>query len=322
MPPLAKYKYTRHTAKLDRILREASTKDRPRKVDITWLRSRYQINSSYEYMLSVLKFVNLIDADCIPTDSWDTIQYPTPENKIKFAALVRKAYAELFEHHSRAHRLDNETLKRFFLGQDIGGPVVQEGVLRTFKTLIKFGDFDADPNMIELPELIRSVETLNQNVNAWLKYHEELRARMRALAIFHSRLKQLSLESNESLTDAIVAAEAALFRSSHVLAWIGFTEVLYKPFTIYHIVTQDPNWRPKTVEELRRASDSSIVNSGERLGFYAEGTRKTLQGMVNDRNRCAHGAGYDPDLHETLAFLKKIFDMIEFLRVNHGDIWS
>jgi hypothetical protein len=40
--------------------------------------------------------------------------------------------------------------------------------------------------------------------------------------------------------------------------------------------------------------------------------------MVNDRNRCAHGSGYEPDLNETLSFLKKVFDMIEYLQSNLG----
>jgi hypothetical protein len=232
MPSLAKYKYTRHTRKLDKILREAPNVGRPKKVSEAWLRSGYDINNNEEFMISVLRAIGLIRPDGSPTDLWNTIQDPTPENKIRFADAVREAYGELFTHYPRAHRLDDETLRTFFQGQEIGGAEVQRAVLRTFKTLIKYGDFDTDPksptyNAIELPELMRSVDTLNQHIHDWFKTHNKLRAQMTALDPMRSRLESLTLDNKDALRDSILAAEAGLFGASH--GWHGL--VLAKSYT-------------------------------------------------------------------------------------------
>ena len=327
MPPLAKYKYTRQPSKLSRILREAPRTGRPKEISLAWLRSGYGVSNNEGSIISVLRFVGLVRHDGTTTDLWDAIREPTAQNRIRFADAVRTAYDDLFAHYPDAHREDDETLRTFFRGQDLGGVQVQGAVLTTFKTLVKFGDFDTHPessanNTIELPELVRSVEALGHNVDEWLAAHNELRARMNALGLMRRRLKDLSLEHNEPLRDGILAAEVELFSASHVLAWTGFTDILYKPFTVDAIEAENFEWKPKTIEELRRGKDFQTIEAGKKLGFYDEGTRKTLQGMLNDRNRCAHGSGYSPDLNETLAFLKKVFDMIEHLQTRLGSRWA
>jgi hypothetical protein len=327
MPPLAKYKYTRQPSKLSRILREAPRTGRPKEISLAWLRSGYGVSNNEGSIISVLRFVGLVRHDGTTTDLWDAIREPTAQNRIRFADAVRTAYDDLFAHYPDAHREDDETLRTFFRGQDLGGVQVQGAVLTTFKTLVKFGDFDTRPessanNTIELPELVRSVEALGHNVDEWLAAHNELRARKDALGLMRKRLKDLYLEHNEPLRDGILAAEVELFSASHVLAWTGFTDILYKPFTVDAIEAENFEWKPKTVEELRRGKDFQTIEAGKKLGFYDEGTRKTLQGMLNDRNRCAHGSGYSPDLNETLAFLKKVFDMIEHLQTSLGSRWA
>jgi hypothetical protein len=58
---------------------------------------------------------------------------------------VRAAYDGLFIHYPDAHRQDDVTLRAFFQRQDPGDPKKQGAILRTFKTLARFGDFDSDP---------------------------------------------------------------------------------------------------------------------------------------------------------------------------------
>lgn len=77
----------------------------------------------------------------------------------------------------------------------------------------------------------------------------------------------------------------------------------------------------KRTENLLRANDYDRIEAGwKQLGFYDRATEKTLNGLLNNR-RCAHGSGYDPDLNETLAFLKKVVDMIEYLKTRPGSRW-
>jgi hypothetical protein len=330
MPPLAKYKYTRLTRKLDSILRDAPRIGRPREISATWLRSGYGISNNEGSIISVLRFIGLIRHDGTPTDLWDALRDPSAQNKIRFADSVRTAYDDLFAHHPRAHREDDETLRTFFRGQELGGVEVQRAVLSTFKTLVKFGDFDTDSkssasNTVDLPELVRSVEALDHNAREWLKEHSKVQARIEVLLPIRGRLDRLSLEQQqrELLKDSIRAAEADLFSAAHVLAWNGFTGFFYKPFTVDIVKAEHPDWEMKKIDNLLRFKDYQLIEAGwKELGFYNRGTEKTLQGLLNDRNRCAHGSGYSPDLNETWAFLKKLFDMIEYLQNSPGSRWA
>lgn len=330
MPSLAKYKYTRLTQKLGSILRDAPKIGRPKQITPAWVRSGYGVSNNEGSIISVLKWVGLIRPDGTPTDLWDAISDVRPQNKIRFADAVRAAYDDLFAHYPDAHRQDDETLRTFFRGQGLGGAEVQRAVLSTFKTLVKFGDFDTDPrsaanSAIELPELVRSVEALDHSVDEWLKGHNKLRARMEALDPMRGRLDALSLEQqqHESIKDSIRAAEAELFSAAHVLAWIGFTGFFYEPFTVDAVKAEHPDWEMKKIENLLRANDYDRIEAGwKQLGFYDRASEKTLHGLLNDRNRCAHGSGYDPGLNETLAFLKKLVDMIEYLKTRPGSRWA
>jgi hypothetical protein len=129
MPPLAKYKYTRQPSKLGRILREAPRTGRPKEISVAWLRSGYGVSNNEGSIISVLRFIGLVRPDGTPTDLWDAIREPTAQNRIRFADAVRAAYDDLFTHYPDAHREDDETLRTFFRGQELGGTQVQGAVL-------------------------------------------------------------------------------------------------------------------------------------------------------------------------------------------------
>jgi hypothetical protein len=275
--------------------------------------------------MSVLRFVGLIRHDGTPTDLWDTISNPNPHNKIRFADAVRAAYDDLFTDYPHAEREDDKTLSIYFQSYVQAQPQVQRAVLKTFRTLVKFGDFDTDSELleneaVELPELVRTVEALENKARGWLAAHSEIQARLEALAPLHKRLDGLSLEQDELLRDSLTAAEANLFRASHVLAWSGFTDFLYKPFTIGEVKTVLP--AIKTWNDLYKTSDHQLIETGKKLDFYDNTTMKTLHGMFNDRNRCAHGSRYSPDLNETLGFLSKLLHMIKDLKTTSSRRWA
>jgi hypothetical protein len=255
MPRLARYKYTGLTA-LGDLLRDAPKIGRPRKIDTDWLKSR-GVSTNGESIISVLRFVGLIRHDGSPTDLWETISSPSPHNKIRFADAVRTAYDDLFALYPHADREDDKTLSTFFQGQVQSQVQVQRAVLKTFRTLVRFGDFDTESGShvektIDLPELVRSVEALGNKASEWLDTHSEIQAKLEALRPLHTRLDRLSLEKDELLRDSLTAAEAGLFRASHVLAWSGFTDFLYQPFTIDKVKHLRP--RIRTNNDLYRAS--------------------------------------------------------------------
>ena len=323
MPRLARYKYTKLTA-LGDLLRDAPRIGRPRKIDTDWLESRGVLTNGGS-IISVLRFVGLIRHDGTPTDLWDAISEPSLHNKVKFADAIRAAYDDLFALYPKAHREDDRTLSTFFQSQVQGQAAVQNAVLNTFRTLVKFGDFDTDAaslanRTIDLPELVQSVEVLERNAREWLDAQDKIQAKLVAIDPFRARLKELSLEHDELLRDGLTAAEAGLFRSSHVLAWSGFAEFLYKPFTISKVRTL----RPKiiTEDDLDRAPDFDLIQVGKELGFYNETTKKTLHGLLKDRNLCAPGSRYNPDLNETLGYLSKVLHVISDLQTVPNGPWT
>ena len=325
MPRLARYKYTRLTA-LGNLLRDAPKIGRPRKIDTDWLKSR-GVSTNGESIISVLRFVGLIRHDGTPTDLWDAISDPNPHNKIRFADAVRTSYDDLFALYPHADREDDKTLSTFFQSQVQGQAAVQSAVLRTFRTLTKFGDFDADSEAsankaIDLPELIRSVEALESQAHEWLNSQSQIQAKLEAVAPLRKRLDGLSLEQDELLRDSLTAAEAGLFRASHVLAWGGFTDFLYKPFTIGKVKSKRPAWKINTRDDIYRTSDYQLIEVGKELEFYDNTTMKTLHGLLNDRNRCAHGSKYLPDLNETLGFLSKLLHMVKDLQTSPNGHWD
>jgi hypothetical protein len=321
MPRLAKYKYTGLTGPLRDLLREAPTRGYPDKVTKDWLRSVYGVSSNGESIISVLRFVGLIrQHDGSPTDLWDAISRPTPENKIRFADAVRKAYYDLFRHYPDAHRQNDDALRTFFERQVESGPEARRHMVSTFKTLLLFGDFDTVSGPLgstPLPELVQSVEALDTTAREWLQRHIEVQARLKALGPLHKRLNDLSLEQDGLLRDGLRAAEADLFRASHTLAWGGLVDFLYKPFTVDAVNNKRPKWKLESLEELYAKPDSQLIDVGKELGYYSESIRRILQGLLTDRNRCSHGSGYDPVLADVQGFLSKIFHVITDLKTKY-----
>lgn len=324
------FKYTQLTKVLERILRDAKNNPTPSRIDEIWLRSKYPIGSNPRTIPSVLKFVKLLNDDGTPTDAWELIKYPTPENKIRFANLIREAYSDIFRDHDNAHTLvGTASLKQIFSARAIGGKEKIQDIVRTFEIFVLFGDFDTKiGTIITHPEVMRAVDELDIAIHAWRQSHDTLASDMKNLGGLRKRLHQISLAANERdpIADAITAAESKLYRSSHVLAWIGFTEFFYRPFSVDSLRVE--NFKAKTLEELRHASDWNLVTHGGTgtekkpgLNLYSSTTMKTLQSLVNDRNRCAHGGEFKPELPQTMVFITRIFDMIEFLRTEHGNLW-
>jgi len=205
------------------------------------------------------------------------------------------------------------------------GNEAQRHMVSTFKTLLMFGDFDAVSGplgTIDLPELVQRVEALDSVVRRWLSVHNEVQARLKALAPLHKRLDDLRLEREGLLRDGLRAAEADLLSASHTLAWGGLVDFLYKPFTVEAVNDKRPRWQLESLEDLHAKPDSQLINVGKELGYYGESTRKTLQGLLHDRNRCSHGSGYSPVLDDVQGFYSKIFHVITDLRTTPGSPWA
>lgn len=303
MPLTARFKYTNVTGKLLDLLRRAPDVGRPKKVTPAWLNSIGCASSDPNSIIRVLRFVELIGGDDSPTDLWETIRAPSRENRIRFAKAVRKAYADLFQFYPDAHRKDDKALETFFKGQEIGGKEVQALVLKTFRALTLFGDFDSGlqsptDSVIDMSEFVKSVEALESEAQRLIATFAAAQTRIEALEPIPERLSELSLEQDLVLWESLRAAEAGLFKASHVLAWSEFADYLGKLVT-------------SMVAERRWSNDATLINIARDLHIYTEQMKTTLHSLLVDRNQCAHATGYHPTLSDTVAFLNKVISMME-----------
>jgi hypothetical protein len=316
---IAKYKYTKLTIKLSALLRLARDVGRPTAVNEAWLSSIGIVSSDPKSIMRVLHFVDLIGDDGRPTDLWETIHDQTPANRIRFANAVRNAYRELFDSYPDAHRKDDRTLRTFFRGQRLGGEEVQAAARRTFQALVPFGDFEtgaesSSTTPMDIPDFVESVKALEAEARRLLEKHEEIRVRATALKPLRERLEGFGLEQNVLLQDSLQAAEAGLFRPAHVLSWGGFIDFLCEYFPVDAVNREYPKWQIESTEDLHRVKEGQLVDAGKKLNLYNQAITNTLHGLLNDRNQLAHGSGYFPELNETLAFLSKLFRVIENLQ--------
>jgi hypothetical protein len=137
-----KYPYTTVPGRLKDFLERVPSLGRPSKATQQWFASAGWAGGNARTVIPVLRFVGVIAQDGTPTELWDALRSPTPENRTVFAEGVRRAYAELFAMYPDAHRKDAEALRNFFRANTQGGDKVQTLLVRTFQTLISFGEFN------------------------------------------------------------------------------------------------------------------------------------------------------------------------------------
>jgi hypothetical protein len=133
------FPYTPVPNNLRKLLEKIPTIGVPEKATQKWLAGIGFTGGNNMRNLAVMREVGIIGSDGTPTELYKALR---AKNKAKFAAGIRKQYANLFSTYSDAHRKDNEALIAFVRSKtDYGDQTVQLAV-RTFKVLAEFGDFD------------------------------------------------------------------------------------------------------------------------------------------------------------------------------------
>jgi hypothetical protein len=136
---MAEFPYTPVPNQLRKLLEQIPTIGVPDKATQKWLAGLGFTGGNNRRNLAVMREVGIIGSDGAPTELYKALR---AKDRAKFAAGIRKHYADLFSTYSDAHRKDNEALIAFVRSKtDYAEGVVQLAV-RTFKVLTEFGDFD------------------------------------------------------------------------------------------------------------------------------------------------------------------------------------
>jgi hypothetical protein len=110
----------------------------PAVVDAATLRRLGIAPKNESYLVNILRFLGIIDAEGKRTDTASKIFAITEDAKFRkeFSALVKAAYKSLFDDHGEAAwKLDTNTLTTFFRQIDESGGIVGARQANTFRTL-------------------------------------------------------------------------------------------------------------------------------------------------------------------------------------------
>lgn len=165
-------------------------------------------------------------------------------------------------------------------------------------------------------DALARVADLEAEAKAILATHEASGDRLISLEDSYANLGQLSLAQDELFRESLRAVQSGLFRAAHVLAWAGFIDFLHNLLATTHVTALTaamPKWTVAAPEDLRDHSDFQVIESGKTAKVYKINTMRSLHGLLDRRNECAHPSDYFPDLNMTLGYVSELIDRIKRL---------
>jgi hypothetical protein len=138
---MADYVYANVKGKIKPLLEKIRSVGVPNKVSNTWLKTIGFTSSNDSSLISVLKFVGLIDSSGIPTPRWTA--YRGAKHRVVLGEAIRQGYAELFAVYPDANSRSNTDLNHVFSTSSTAGSQVVTRTVQTFKALVEEADFVA-----------------------------------------------------------------------------------------------------------------------------------------------------------------------------------
>jgi hypothetical protein len=111
-------------------------------IDQQWLAQVGFTTPNQRSILNVLKAIEAIDGEGRPTKVWNAFR---ARDRAAVAIAIREAYADLFTTFSDADKRDDEAIANFYRGNTSFSANTLSKVVRTFRVLTEFGDFDSTP---------------------------------------------------------------------------------------------------------------------------------------------------------------------------------
>jgi hypothetical protein len=164
---------------------------------------------------------------------------------------------------------------------------------------------------------LRRLQGFEKDAHAILGQHEASNSRVFLLEVTYKKLGVLSLAQDEMIRQSLRCVENGLFRAAHVMAWSGFIDFLEEKLGsdgFLKLRATRVNWKFKTVEDLREQNtEYTIIEAAKEVGLCTKTEMKSLHGLLNKRNECAHPSGYFPDLNEALGYISELLKRIDTL---------
>jgi hypothetical protein len=114
----------------------------PSKVNNTYLPTIGFKSSNDRYLIGLCKFLGFIDSAGSPTARWNGFRNKAEAPKV-MADAIKSAYADLYSTYPDAEKRDDETIRNYFASTSGVANSVAQLMVRTFKNLCEFADFEA-----------------------------------------------------------------------------------------------------------------------------------------------------------------------------------
>lgn len=112
--------------------------------------------------------------------------------------------------------------------------------------------------------------------------------------------------------EAVICLEHDARRAAIVLSWAGFFYILCeKMFNQYEAELRAAytNWQFASFEELKETyNEFQLIEAMKKVGLISKAEMRQFQGLLAQRNQCAHPTRYQPGMNEALGFVSQVLD--------------
>jgi hypothetical protein len=162
---------------------------------------------------------------------------------------------------------------------------------------------------------IARVKRFERAAHDLLAQHETAPSRVISLAETRKQVGILNLKQTELLEESLKAMEGMLYRPAIVMAWAAFMDFLQERLAESQMAplhAHYPKWSKwATLDDLREnVTEFAMLDASRKLGLLTKAELKALQGLLSQRNECAHPSGYKPGLNEALGYVSQLLNRI------------
>lgn len=115
----------------------------PNKATNDWLKTLGLRSSNDRSLLSVLKQIDFVDSNQVPTPAWK--QYRGADHKAVLGRAITVGYADLFQTYPDAHNRSNTDISHVFSTKSDAGKQAIDKMVSTFKNLAALAEFSNMP---------------------------------------------------------------------------------------------------------------------------------------------------------------------------------
>ena len=140
---MSKYASTQNTGNLIKFIQEIPERGVPEKLTIKKLRALGFTSSNDNAIISVLKFIKILDHSGVPTKDYQALRNRDTAPSV-LGQKIKEGYADLFRLYPNANSESFEKLNNFFSQHTKGGAATIKNITKTFQALCDIAKFDGE----------------------------------------------------------------------------------------------------------------------------------------------------------------------------------